>query len=111
MGKVDKNKLRGGVSALFSNVAPREDASAGRVNLPKRGGRPDKGTVNRFSRKTDKVTSVAFDPEQHSYIRRLSLKTGITFKELMYRLIQNGIEHYENGELVLKAADDGEEDM
>ena len=98
MGSVDKNRLRGGISALFAQGADAPDG----ISLPRRGGRPEKGTASRFSRKTQKVTSVVFDPDQHEYLKKLSLKTGVTFKELMFRLIQEGIDRYESGEISLK---------
>ncbi|MBQ9713062.1 MAG: hypothetical protein IJV54_12325 [Bacteroidales bacterium] len=97
MGSVDRNKLRGGVSALFGQ-GPQEDSG----RLPRRGGRPDAEHPSRFSVKTHKATSVYFDPTQHEYMKKISIKERITFKELMYRLLEYGIDGYKSGDLKLK---------
>ena len=96
---IDKNRLRSGVSALFDQTA----GGAAGLEHPRRGGRPEKGRAGRFSRKTQKVTSVVFDPDQHEYLKELSLKTGVTFKEVMFLLIREGIVRYERGEVDIKS--------
>lgn len=103
-GTIDRNKLRLGASALFNTQSSGEEAD---VKLPRRGGRPEKGDTRRWSRKNEKVTTIVLDPDQHEYLKRLSIKTGVTFKEIMFRFLEDSIRRYKEGMISL-APDDEE---
>lgn len=97
---LDRNKLRMGASQLFNSGV--QEGTRDEISLPRRGGRPEKGTTRVFSRKTEKVTTIVLDPDQHAYLKKLSVRTGVTFKEVMYRFLADAIGRYEDGAIELK---------
>lgn len=101
----DRNKLAAGASKLFGVQTANEQAA---VQLPRRGGRPEKGETRRWTRSTEKVTTIVLDQEQHNYLKKLSIRTGVTFKEIMYRFLADAIGRYKDGEIVIKNVSDEE---
>lgn len=99
----DRNSLKAGIGAILGtraveDNAPHDDG----IRLVSRGGRPPKGSSPAWGRQRNKTTSVVFDVAQHETLIRLSNRTGLSFKELMYVLINEGLKRYESGELEIQ---------
>lgn len=95
MGSNERNMLRAGVGSLISRQ-PND------VQLVSKAGRPAKDAgkgAGRWAKSRNITTSMVMDKEQHNQIKKLANKTGNTFKETMYLLLQDSLNRYESGEL------------
>ncbi len=96
MANNERNMLKVGVGSLIRRQ-PDE------VHLVRKAGRPGKGADqnNRWSKSRNITTSMVMDKDQHNQIKRLANRTGNTFKETMYLLLQEGLNRYDCGDLVI----------
>jgi hypothetical protein len=69
------------------------------VELLSKAGRPAQGDNRAWDKERNYRTSLVMDPEQHNAIKRLANKTGVTFKQTMYLLLDEGLRRVESGEL------------
>lgn len=95
----DRNKLKGGVQSLLRRT---EAPAVEEVTLVKRSGRPPKDQPSGWNSNRDYRTSIVMDREQHNTIKKLANSTGVTFKQVMYLLLEEGLTRYESGKLTIK---------
>ena len=100
----DRNKLKAGAASLLKR-------SQDEVQLVRRAGRPGSSvTTSTWERSRNLTTSIVMDKEQHSEIRRIANKTGNSFKQTMFLLLDEGIRSYRNGILRISGPmEDGSE--
>ena len=100
MATNERNRLRGGVESLLRrSVGPDEPNE---VKLVNKSGRPPKDSPTGWNSKRDYRTSIVMDREQHNELKRLANSKGMTFKEVMYLLIEEGLRRLDAGELEMK---------
>lgn len=90
----DRNSLKAGITSMIS----RDGASTRLVNGL---GRPPKDSPSAWDEKRNYRTSIVMDAKQHGDIRRLSSRCGVTFKDAMFLLLEEGLRRVESGELVI----------
>ena len=102
MAKNERNMLSLGAEALIKRSTPE-------VQLVSKAGRPSAADSHeKWERHRNYTTSLVMDKEQHNQIKRLANKTGITFKQVMYLLLEEGLNRYDSGELVIAGPRDDE---
>lgn len=95
MPKNERNMLSMGAESLIKR-------NSDEVRLVKKAGRPSAGSPQTsWDKKRNLTTSMVMDREQHNQIKRLANKTGNTFKQVMYLLLQEGLNRYEAGDMVI----------
>ena len=100
MASNERNKLRGGVESLLRRSGG--DDEGGEVKLVSKSGRPPKDNPSGWNSRRDYRTSVVMDREQHNALKKLANSKGMTFKEVMFLLIQEGMRRLESGDLEMK---------
>jgi len=92
----DRNKLHAGVASLLSRP---ESGAMGNVELAHKGGRPPRERPSSWNSKRDYRTSLVMDRDQYNEIRALANSTGLTLKQLMYLLLEEGLRRHQSGDL------------
>ncbi len=103
-GNNDRNKLKAGAASLLKRCQEE-------VPLVRRAGRPGASAgTSTWDRARNLTTSLVMDKEQHSEIRRIANKTGNSFKQTMFLLLDEGLRSYRDGSLQISSpAEEGSE--
>lgn len=108
-----KNDMSEGVKALFQKKETTRPASQQQANrrqtesqnttsrglVPAPSSSKNVRHVKDASRGEDISTSIRFNLEQYNEIRRISYDENIPIREVMYQMLQSGLEAYKKGKI------------